>query len=278
MSSLPRLQTYKRTDYAPIASRARALLPRTQPNNRGWGPHCDTSKHGTFTVKRPDGATFKRPFRRELAPLVELLVQGAIDLGLEIRKNDEPDGGFSTYNCRSIRGSTQWSWHSWPVAFDLNSKGNPMQSTSTAWRSTMPPWFVTVMESAGFYWGGRYTNADAMHFEYLGRPTDVATDTVNAYRAIAALKPPPEDTVTPEQVKALQSLLNAPPFSAKLVVDGIYGPMTDAALQGAGPRVSALLTKVNVAENRASVLYTAGTMLAADNEDSVKRYRERVGA
>jgi hypothetical protein len=111
---------------------------------------------------------------------------------------------------------------------------------------------------------------------HLSYPRD--TETADKVALFRRYYNEPEDTVTPEQVKALQSLLNAPPFSAKLVVDGIYGPMTDAALQGAGPRVSALLTKVNVAESRASVLYTAGTMLAADNEDAVKRYRERVGA
>ena len=46
--------------------------------------------------------------------------------------------------------------------------------------------------------------------------------------------PPPEDpTVTPEQVKLLQTTLNKLGASPPLVVDGFYGPKTEAALGAA---------------------------------------------
>jgi hypothetical protein len=73
------------------------------------------------------------------------------------------------------------------LAVDINSLTNPMQST---FRSDIPPAVVHAWEICGFYWGGRYVNRpDTMHFEYIGRPADVATDLAQA-KAMLTGKPP----------------------------------------------------------------------------------------
>lgn len=45
-----------------------------------------------------------------------------------------------------------------------------------------------------------------------------------------AVPPPPGGDVTPEEVKALQTQLNAAGANPQLVVDGVYGPATKAAV------------------------------------------------
>lgn len=187
--TLGRLPTYPRSAYAPIQPRLQGVK-RTYPSTRGWGsgwPDCQTDKLAkAFSTRPRDGQPFNRPFREELVKLVGYLMQSTMDLGYEFRRNDEPDGGVSTFNCRPIKGTTDKpSWHSWGMAIDINSAGNPMLlNNPNGWRSTQPPWMVDLWESSGFYWGGRYTAyADCMHFEYMFHPEDVATDQANAIAA-----------------------------------------------------------------------------------------------
>jgi hypothetical protein len=107
---------------------------------------------------------------------------------------------------------------------------------------------------------------------HLSYPRD--TETADKVALFRRYYNDPEEPVNPEQVKTLQTLLNT--LGNKLVVDGIYGPLTDAALQGAGDRVTYIQTAAKAAVDRAAVLYSAGNMLAIDGEDAVRRFRERV--
>jgi hypothetical protein len=249
--ALDPLPKYQKAAYRPIAPRAHT--ERTSPVSRGWGDPC---REGILVVvkfaPRPrDGYTFSRQFRAELSPLLKYLVDATHELGapsgFEFRRNAELGGGFSTYNCREIKGgSTQQSWHSWPVAADINSAGNPLiLGDDPDFVSRQPPWMVDLWESAGWYWGGRYTGGriDAMHFEYLRSPADVAADLVNARAAYDRIKAElngaaplkdvqvnGEGTVTPEQVMLLQRFLNENGANPQLIVDGVFGPKTEAAL------------------------------------------------
>lgn len=234
--TLARLPTFPKSAYQPIAPRL-AFVKRSPPDARGWGPGWPDCQPGklvkTEGVVRPsDGQPFNRPVRVETVELFAYLMQATMDLGYEFRRNDEPDGGVSTYNCRAIKGSDppSASWHSWGLAIDINSAGNPQFT----FRSTQPPWMVDLWESSGFYWGGRFKSGfeDAMHLEYSFRPESVATDLANAKAArarIAAILKP-EGSVTKEQVKALQMTLNGLGVSPPLVVDGVFGAKTEAAL------------------------------------------------
>lgn len=68
-------------------------------------------------------------------------------------------GGF---NVRSKRGGSELSVHSWGIAFDFNPEGNALGDSTPA----LDPRIVTVMEWHGFYWGGRFSRPDGMHFQF----------------------------------------------------------------------------------------------------------------
>ncbi|GAB3624131.1 hypothetical protein GCM10027418_22150 [Mariniluteicoccus endophyticus] len=216
------------------------------PNaQNGWGPaawpNCPSaSQMATAQSKSGDKAVV----RRELAPLVSELMTRTEAMGYNIRMS----GGF---NCRPIRGSkTIPSNHSKGKAVDINWDKNPMGSKFV---SDIPPAVVKMWEEAGFYWGGRYSGRpDAMHFEYVLPPSAVQGK-LNALRGKNGPKPTTKPTSKPTtpascdfaktdqkvwqknsrndaaSVKEVQCRLNA--RGHKLVVDGKFGPKTDAAVR-----------------------------------------------
>jgi hypothetical protein len=118
-------------------------------------------------------AGVKVSVRREIAALVTTLLQVTEKLGYNVLPGQT--WGFAN---RPIRGTQTASNHSWGLAVDINSLANPMGSTL---KTDLPPAVVRAWESCGFYWGGRYENRpDAMHFEYIGRPADVAAHLAKA--------------------------------------------------------------------------------------------------
>lgn len=136
------------------------------PRSRGWGdgwPRCQTKMLVTTTTANG----VKLSVRREIAPLVALLCQQTIDRGYSFRS-----GQCWGFACRSIRGSSSPSNHSWGLAVDVNSLANPMGPSLV---TDMPAWLPELWTGHGFRWGGSYTaRKDAMHFEYMGTPDDVA--------------------------------------------------------------------------------------------------------
>ena len=53
------------------------------------------------------------------------------------------------------------SHHAWGIAVDINPGSNPFGA-----EPNLPPRIVTIMESHGFTWGGRWLLPDGMHFEW----------------------------------------------------------------------------------------------------------------
>ncbi len=260
---------YPRSAYAPLHARARALLPRAYPSQRGWGPgwpNCQREK-----MVPVDAGGVRVSVRREIAELVRLLIETTELMGYDVRHPPETGGGTWGFSCRAIKGATgdQPSWHSWGLAVDINATRNPL---STRFVSNIPPPIITLWESCGFYWGGRFTGLyDAMHQEKLGTPSDVAADLRTAQAAYDRLAPkpppPPEDTVTAEQVKALQTMLNT--LGANLVVDGAYGPATDAALKAANRTATELI----VAKTRADRVTAAADTYLTSIAQAVDAFR-----
>lgn len=187
--------------------------------------------------------------RTDLVPLVKALLEKTEAMGYDLK----PDATWG-FNCRSIRGSNAPSNHSRGLAVDLNSDENPMGSEFV---STIPPEVVHMWESAGFYWGGRYSSRpDAMHFEYIGSKEDVAryTDQVKGSGGDSAPTTPPSDGTPPSDsapadawchegpaptihrgstggpVKDAQCLLNKKGYDAG-EIDGIFGQQTDDAVR-----------------------------------------------
>ena len=133
---------------------------------RGWGPgwpNCQVGKISTLT--RKDG--LRIPLRTEIISLVAWLIDET-----ERRGYDVKPGQTWGYACRAIRGYNVPSNHSWGLAIDINAPTNPMGSTLI---TDMPRWMPELWAQYGFRWGGSYTGRkDAMHYEFMGTPTDAA--------------------------------------------------------------------------------------------------------
>lgn len=233
MSMADASTTYSRDDYGPNPHSSNATDP-------SWGPaeypNCpsDTSKVNYSDL---DAVAV----RDDLVPLVRALLEKTEEMGYDVR--GEATWG---YDCRPIRGSNKPSNHSRGLAVDLNSDKNPM---SYEFSSDIPPEVVHMWESAGFYWGGRYSSRfDTMHFEYIGSVSEVAGYTEQVTGSPAP-EPKPEPEPDPEfdwctdgptplihsgsqggPVKDAQCLLNRYGYDAG-TVDGVFGPRTDEAVR-----------------------------------------------
>lgn len=95
---------------------------------------------------------------RLLVPVFEAVFQEIDRLGLRscIRSFD------GIYNFRKIRGSTSsLSLHAFGAAIDLDAATNALGT-----RGDMDPRVIEVFEHFGFFWGGRFSRPDPMHFQY----------------------------------------------------------------------------------------------------------------
>jgi hypothetical protein len=169
---------------------------------------------------------------RTIAPLVATLLAATEKRhGYDVRAGQT--WGFAF---RPIRGTQIASNHSWGLAVDINSLTNPMGDTFV---SNMPPAMVAMWWECGFYWGGWYrTRPDAMHFEYIGRPADVAADLATARRFLGGERVAPAPFRGSlrlhdrgKGVRWVQRRLNEKGARPKLTVDGVWGPATDAAVR-----------------------------------------------
>jgi len=84
------------------------------------------------------------------------------------------------YNCRRITGGSGYSLHAYGIAADLNWSTNPYGKRLV---TDMPPAMrdaIKAIRTRGghlvFRWGGDYSgNKDAMHFEVVASPAELAT-------------------------------------------------------------------------------------------------------
>lgn len=78
-----------------------------------------------------------------------------------------------TYNCRVIAGTKRPSVHGAGIAIDIALKhahywrwDKPGADGRYSYRNSIPQEIVSIFESHGFIWGGRWYHYDTMHFEY----------------------------------------------------------------------------------------------------------------
>jgi peptidoglycan hydrolase-like protein with peptidoglycan-binding domain len=137
---------------------------------RGWGagwPNCQYGKMMTVS-----GGGVRVTVRGEVAQMVAYLLE-ATDRVYNLKS-----GSTGAYNCRPIAGTSKASNHSWGLAVDINWNDNPYSYT---FHSEIPPKVVKMWNDCGWYWGGFYGGRkDTMHFEYIGKPSDVAKHTAKA--------------------------------------------------------------------------------------------------
>jgi hypothetical protein len=118
------------------------------------------------------------------------------------------------YNCRAITGGTGLSLHSFGIALDINWNENPFSPTLV---TDMPPAMVAdckaIRTNGGdvvFRWGGDYTtNKDAMHWEVVASPAELAAGIAgfDLTPTPDPTRPNPEDVMTNEQFQALRDEL-----------------------------------------------------------------------
>jgi len=69
------------------------------------------------------------------------------------------------FNIRPVRGSNNFSWHSYGLAIDLNAETNPMGQTKGDFRDHMD--VVQCFKDESFVWGGDFNGRkDNMHFQF----------------------------------------------------------------------------------------------------------------
>lgn len=159
------------------------------------------------------------------------------------------------YNCRKITGGTGYSLHAYGIAVDLNWQSNPYGKRLV---TDMPPAMVADIKAIRtrngkrvWRWGGDYSgNKDAMHFEVICHPTDMATgiDPASLPRRAEPTNPP-EDPIVPELeiIKAFADWLDRPPSDEELANHTAY-----AAFHGMKAAVLNIARSREATELRAS--------------------------
>ncbi len=188
-----------------------------------------------ITLKVSD---LRLPVRREVAPLVALLVKR---LENARGKKFDPNGSFG-FACRAIAGTQTPSNHSFGLAVDLDAPQNPHLTAGQhrqphplrkkfpggrVLRSTMPLQAEAIAEKLGFRWGGTFVSKpDPMHFEFVGSVAD-------AERLGRRVEKRVGDRLRRGDqgpgVKKLQQLLKAAGFDPG-PADGVFGKDTERAV------------------------------------------------
>lgn len=261
--AFPTMPRQKRAAYIDVPLEIRK---RTSAGSRGWRKgwpdDCPAgADRARVSVQRPsDGKTFSVSVDARLEGLFTAFLTYIQKTGHELRTADElsangkKQGGNGSFVCRAIKGSNPPapSNHSTGTALDLWSRSNPQLGRSmdrqVAFVSTIHPTAVRLAAAGLIYWGGWYWDTtrrkyvDAMHFEYMSTPANVERairQMRTEYQRISGeqepLPPDPDqegEAMTDEQVRELQATLNAVGVDPPLVVDGVYGPKTEAAVEG----------------------------------------------
>ena len=140
-------------------------------------------------------------------------------------------------NCR---GSEYQSPHQWGVAFDFCKNIRGQEYSDTAFFNTVG----ALGKSIGLFWGGDFKSfTDRPHFEHPGYLPNNSTATLRSKwgsperfkaswtaQTAPAVLPTLRQGAKGEHVKHLQARLNALQ-KAGLVLDGDFGPKTDAAVR-----------------------------------------------
>lgn len=112
---------------------------------------------------------------RDIVPAVHALSACMERHSYESRRLDT-----GAYNCRRITGGSGYSLHSYGIALDINWRTNPYGKTL---KTDMPKAMIreikairTTSGAQVWRWGGDYSgNKDAMHFEVVASPAELAT-------------------------------------------------------------------------------------------------------
>lgn len=79
---------------------------------------------------------------------------------------------IDSFNPRPIRGSTEWSIHSWALAFDFFATPPGVPPPGGVWtpHNGVPADFARAFTTRGFTWGATFNRKDVPHIEWAGPP------------------------------------------------------------------------------------------------------------
>lgn len=169
------------------------------------------------------------PFRvTGLVPAIDSLKEVLADIRQEQPEVFEVLGTEGMLCVRLMRNSPNISIHSWGTAIDLKLNGildQPGNNKTQRGLALIAP----IFNRHGWFWGGGFPTEDAMHFEVSDQKIRDMHE-AGAFNGAAGTLPPPSLSIGDrgQQVKKLQEALNA--LGETLVVDGIFGPGTHAAV------------------------------------------------
>lgn len=162
----------------------------TSQLRKAWGPPCRPSSTRRTMSLYGDG---RITVDARTVPAFEALNACLIAHKYRTRRADT-----GAYNCRRITGGSGFSLHAYAIAADLNWQSNPY---GRVLRTDMPPAMRAAIKAIRtrngrqvFGWGGDYrTNKDAMHWEVVCTPADLAGGidprTVPGYKPPAPVDP-----------------------------------------------------------------------------------------
>lgn len=194
-----------------------------------WGPACALTAPTVVTLHgggrvRVDG---------RIVPAVDALNRALTAHDYRTRQADT-----GAYNCRRITGGTGYSLHAFGIALDLNWVSNPYgKKLVTDMPRAMVDDILAIRTVSGrqvWRWGGDYvTNKDAMHYEVVCAPADLATGIVAPVRDQPPISGIPHRVIRPGEtgpdVVAVQWTVTY--LGHPVAVDGVYGPRTVAAVK-----------------------------------------------
>ncbi len=136
-----------------------------------WAPACKLRPHARFTFWSGVPVTVDG---RIVPALREL------DACLRRHGYRPKEGQTWGYNCRKITGGSGYSLHAYGIAIDINSLANPYGRRLVTDMPTAMVQEIEAIRTKGGHrvwgWGGRYSNnKDAMHFEVVASPAELAT-------------------------------------------------------------------------------------------------------
>lgn len=158
--------------------------------SRIFGPPCTPSNHRTYLT----------PWGIRVPVHFLVLPRFAAACDLAKRASSWRPLRIDGYNCRTIRGSDEYSIHAWAMAWDFFATPPGVPPPGGVWTpdNAVRPEFAAAFERYGFTWGATFGRRDVPHIEWAGgRPDPITT-------------PPPQedDDLTPEQAADLIAIKN----------------------------------------------------------------------
>jgi len=158
-------------------------------SQRGWGKGWPKDRSGEMLWVKAFRSGAKWQVHREVAPILHKIVNDAEARGFLFDHGPADTNDDWGYANRPIGGTRTPSNHSWGLAVDINAQDYPQGQR----RRVPPQWLISLFAEYGWAWGGTWSHADPMHFEYTGTPHDARRTVAR----IAGTPPAPTPTKLP---------------------------------------------------------------------------------